>query len=182
MHETLKIIISTFVVVVITSIAFFAIYFLAPSVSEDLFGISYRLSKENPIETFSSSFMEGPAEKSPSLDVDEVSKEDLPAEDASLSQPEREETESLTESGEKVEAFISSLSEQMKGQLASRIGTLPDSMDDEGVERLNAAGKYLEENNLDISDVFTGREFFNYMQDKGSSAIESVVAFLGGMN
>ena len=66
MHETLKIIISTFVVVVITSIAFFAIYFLAPSVSEDLFGISYRLSKENPIETFSSSFMEGPAEKSPS--------------------------------------------------------------------------------------------------------------------
>lgn len=181
MHETLKIIISTFVVVVITSIAFFAIYFLAPSVSEDLFGISYRLSKENPIETFSSSFMEGPAEKSPSLDV-EVSKEDLPAEDASLSQPELEETESLTESGEKVEEFISSLSEQMKGQLASRIGTLPDSMDDEGVERLNAAGKYLEENNLDISDVFTGREFFNYMQDKGSSAIESVVAFLGGMN
>ena len=106
----------------------------------------------------------------------------MSAEDASLSQPELEETESLTESGEKVEAFISSLSEQMKGQLASRIGTLPDSMDDEGVERLNAAGKYLEENNLDISDVFTGREFFNYMQDKGSSAIESVVAFLGGMN
>ena len=70
----------------------------------------------------------------------------------------------------------------MKGQLASRIGTLPESRDDEGIERLNAAGKYLEENNLDISDVFTGREFFNYMQDKGSSAIESVVAFLGGMN
>ena len=161
MHETLKIIISTFVVVVITSIAFFAIYFLAPSVSEDLFGISYRLSKENPIETFSSSFIEGPAEESPSLDVDEVSKEDLPAEDASLSQPELEETESLTESGEKVEEFISSLSEQMKGQLASRIGTLPESRDDEGIERLNAAGKYLEENNLDISDVFTGREFWH---------------------
>lgn len=150
MHETLKIIISTFVVVVITSIAFFAIYFLAPSVSEDLFGISYRLSKENPIETFSSSFIQGSGGESPSPDVDEVSKEDLPAEDASLSQPEREETESLTESGEKVEAFISSLSEQMKGQLASRIGTLPESGDDEGVERLNAAGKYLEENNLHL--------------------------------
>ena len=32
---------------------------MAPSVSEDLFGISYRLSKENPVETFSSSFLEG---------------------------------------------------------------------------------------------------------------------------
>ena len=179
MHETLKIIISTLIVIAITSIAFFALYFFAPSVSEDLFGISYRLSKENPIDSFSSSFMDS----AESDEVNSSSGEEAAALDENTDAPApAEETESLSESGEKVASFLSGLSNQMKSQLSSRIGSLPDSMDEEGIERLNAAGEYLEENNLDISEVFSGREFFNYMQNKGSDAIKSVASFLGGTN
>ncbi len=62
--EILKAFISALVVVLVTSILFFVIYFLFPSLSEDYFGISYQSARENPVATFQSSFMPSQADSS----------------------------------------------------------------------------------------------------------------------
>ena len=104
MHETLKILISTLIVIVITSLVFFALYFLSPSVSEELFGISYQSSKENPIETFSSSFLENGDE------VKIVEEEE--------STVESDEALTLSERGREVKDFFLGLSDQAKAELS----------------------------------------------------------------
>ena len=167
MHETLKILISTLIVIVITSLVFFALYFLSPSVSEELFGISYQSSKENPIETFSSSFLEN---------EDEVK---IVEEEESTVEP--DEALTLSESGREVKDFFLGLSDQAKAELSSRVGDISAMLEsDDGVPALNSIGEYLEDNNLNIKEVFNTRDFFNFMHDNGSDAIEHVVAFLGG--
>lgn len=176
MHETLKIIVSTLVIILVTSVIFFALYFLAPSVSEDLFGISYRSSRENPVETFQSSFM--PSEEK---SVEEESSSEIESVTAETVTPSESEDAVLTESGEEVRAQLSD--ESVVNMLSTQIGSLSETLTGDGaVAVFNSIGAYLDENGLDISQVFSNRNLFDFANGGGSDAIKHVASFLEGEN
>lgn len=175
MHETLKIIVSTLVIILVTSVIFFALYFLAPSVSEDLFGISYRSSRENPVETFQSSFM--PSEEKSA----EESSSEIESVTAETVTPSESEDAVLTESGEEVMAQLSD--ESVVNMLSTQIGSLSETLTGDGaVAVFNSIGAYLDENGLDISQVFSNRNLFDFANGGGSDAIKHVASFLEGEN
>ena len=159
MTEMLKTIISTLVLIIITSIVFFALYFLAPDLAEETFGISYRTVKENPIETM-------PTPKS-------SSEEDVMAVD-NVSDEASQEEEVLSDDAKEVSAFLST--SDAFNTLKSSVGLSVENLD---VNTLNSIATYLSETGENIADVFSNRNVYNYISGKGSDAIESVIAFLG---
>ncbi len=158
MTEMLKTIISTLVLIIITSIVFFALYFLAPDLAEETFGISYRTVKENPIETM-------PTPKS-------SSEEDVMAVDNVSDEASQEEV--LSDDAKEVSAFLST--SDAFNTLKSSVGLSVENLD---VNTLNSIATYLSETGENIADVFSNRNVYNYISGKGSDAIESVIAFLG---
>ena len=171
MHETLRIIISTLAVIVITSLVFFALYFVAPSVSEDLFGISYRLSKENPVETFSSSFLEGQKKETLTENAEPVTMEAENDGEAILSEDAGELDEVLHEPG-------------VVEVISRKIDNFPSLLESDGItESLNLAAEYISENGIDVSTVFSRSNLTAFLNGRESEEMRTILSFLvGGVN
>ncbi len=171
MHDTLKIIISTLVLIVITTVVFFALYFLSPSISEDIFGISYRMTRENPLSTMPTSVDGITGGEDPGEALAAV------AEDAAAQAESG--TVALTDKGQEVLDFLET--SPSAAVIRENMGQALENLDTEEAKRaLNEIGDYLASTGQSIADVFSNRNVREYLADASSSAIGSVLSFFGG--
>lgn len=207
MGDTLKIFFSTIILVLITSIVFFALYFLFPAVSEQAFGISYRSSKEAPVETLNrileesapvgpSDAMSGEAASVVVVDGDgDVS--DLPADagDVVSDVPseagpavvetvvEEEPLPPVTSSGEEVLAFFDTAKGRTLAGAAGMIGGLDidiSGMADTigGRKLVNTVGEYLEKTGQSMDDIFSNKAIMSALTGKIDEKVAGLLSYL----
>lgn len=207
MGDTLKIFFSTIILVLITSIVFFALYFLFPAVSEQAFGISYRSSKEAPVETLNRILEEtapdraadetpvgtvsvavpaGSADASATPVADEAAFADGPSADpvAVAAEPDLEESiPPVTSSGEEVLAFFDTAKGRTLVGAAGMIGGLDLDMaamaDTMGGRNLvNTVGEYLEKTGQSMDDIFSNKAIMSALTGKVDEKVAGLLSYL----
>ncbi len=206
MGDTLKIFFSTIILVLVTSIVFFALYFLFPDISEQTFGISYRSSKEEPLETLnmilektapesSASLLEEEAQENQENDVlvldesneaealDESSQAEALAESSEAQEIKQEELPALTEDGQDVLSFFNTAkgrtligSVGMIGGLNLDLEAISDTVD--GRKLINTVGEYLSQTGQSMGEIFSNKAIMSALTGKVDDKIAGLLSYL----
>ena len=196
MGDTLKIFFSTIILVLVTSIVFFALYFLFPDISEQTFGISYRSSKEEPLETLNMILektapesleteeekVQETTESSVALPEDSNEAEAL-QESSQGQQVQQEELPALTEDGEEVLSFFNTAkgrtligSVGMIGGFNLDLKAISDTAD--GRKIINAVGEYLSSTGQSMEDIFSNKAIMSVLTGKADEKISGLISYL----
>lgn len=195
MGDTLKIFFSTIILVLVTSIVFFALYFLFPDISEQTFGISYRSSKEEPLETLNMILEKTAPESSAPVLAEEVQENDVlvqeegneaEAVDESVQvqdEVQQEELPALTEDGEEVLSFFNTAkgrtligSVGMIGGFNLDLKAISDTAD--GRNLINAVGGYLSETGQSMEEIFSNKAIMSALTGKVDDKIAGLLSYL----